>query len=1205
MASPNAKEHKHIFAKNYLKCTKRDELIRRLKVLAKHLASYKQEPEKLLEAVPKSLMQPTLMKSKNAEIKLLVALCHAEVLRIWVPNPPYTEKQQKDIFQLFLRELPGVGKAGSNTHYSKCFHLLENLAQCQAFLILNDLDEALTIRLFKTFFDIRAEDLGTQVIHYMVQIMESIIVERESVSDILLETILVQLTGLPREKKSNGYAMALSLIRKTEGTLENEMQAYFREKLIQKGEEGEDKESRKDYLEMLHELAINNQDLSIPILTEYSSWLEVEKPEERLECIEFFGNLFSSEECVLSQEYMSLLKNYVLRMKDVNAGIRCSILNKLHKILPKAPKMDKLLELLEDRASDIDEKVRLAATNCIISAASAHPECVSSELLLALGNRALDKRMSVRRPALVGLAHLFKKHISERWKSKRPLGKSQKKFTWCATRLIQCGKADMMTEYFVEGLLDDVILAVEYSPAERARCLIGVYASIPEDDKITFHNLLSKKKAMNDCVRSLMEASRKLEENPGDDDLKKRLEVQVQRVASKLPDPGQNYSRMDMVRDLFTHDHDQVKNLLEKMVDPLAEYDVLRASRKELLRILEIEDKSPPFVFFKRLIQRLCNTVIPVDGVQVLLEEVKEQMEKGRRKLAIPGLQLLDHSGKYFPAIASPSASKLIDMAADAKEGYVSLIVEVLSYCNMVVLKPSQAKAAIPKLSSIIKQKIEKTSKLATRTLCKISKSSKELRSLVNDIVSTLRVGGKHLVAGLQIVGEIALNKSELVMNYEDELLALTIDELLPAKLGKKVQIQHKVAAVEFLQDFMMGFQDPESVANSTFPRVVETLWNILQDESTSPELEIAVGKAGVKFCSVQAFYSKIKETPSFFIRLAFIMESSKAPEFAKIVIRSITTVPYVGFEFFSFLALANRNPQQFKRLAPNLRNLILRQRKMVDAMEKIGNSSNRALVALYPESATAYLVYILSQHPSLETEAPSYRTIQRYFQGFFQFFSHGNEENHFSLIVNILTQIKLHRDAKDAANKNIYLVAEIAHKCLKLKFKNKNWKETNHPLAVSLPKWLYKYVQKTEDEKGKAAQRAASNQYLPEGFTVTKRRSPSPTRRKRKTPIARKGRKKRRDEDDEESDGGHSVPKENLPPRPRHSRLTRSTAKVTKTKARAETAEEDREDEKIPTRGEDESGEENDDNMETEEKCREYNLTLSLFPKSFHGCNE
>eukprot|EP00954_Amorphochlora_amoebiformis_P028749 1392165-Amorphochlora_amoeboformis.AAC.1 len=196
-------------------------------------------------------------------------------------------------------------------------------------------------------------------------------------------------------------------------------------------------------------------------------------------------------------------------------------------------------------------------------------------------------------------------------------------------------------------------------------------------------------------------------------------------------------------------------------------------------------------------------------------------------------------------------------------------------------------------------------------------------------------------------------------------------------------------------------------------------------------------------------------------------------------------------------------------------------------------------------------------------------------------------------------------RDAKDAANKNIYLVAEIAHKCLKLKFKNKNWKETNHPLAVSLPKWLYKYVQKTEDEKGKAAQRAASNQYLPEGFTVTKRRSPSPTRRKRKTPIARKGRKKRRDEDDEESDGGHSVPKENLPPRPRHSRLTRSTAKVTKTKARAETAEEDREDEKIPTRGEDESGEENDDNMETEEKCREYNLTLSLFPKSFHGCNE
>ena len=57
------------------------------------LTHQKQKPDQSLKSVASALVSPGLLKNKVKDIRLLVACCIADILRIYAPNPPYDKKQ--------------------------------------------------------------------------------------------------------------------------------------------------------------------------------------------------------------------------------------------------------------------------------------------------------------------------------------------------------------------------------------------------------------------------------------------------------------------------------------------------------------------------------------------------------------------------------------------------------------------------------------------------------------------------------------------------------------------------------------------------------------------------------------------------------------------------------------------------------------------------------------------------------------------------------------------------------------------------------------------------------------------------------------------------------------------------------------------------------------------------------------------------------
>ena len=110
------------------------------------------------------------MNAKNEEIRIVLACCIAEVIRIYAPTAPYKESDLKvkktkfsfyfsdihfflgqKIFKLFLKELAEIESNKGNKYYSE---LLQQLVRVKAFLLLIDLDMQLVRQTFTQFLQI-------------------------------------------------------------------------------------------------------------------------------------------------------------------------------------------------------------------------------------------------------------------------------------------------------------------------------------------------------------------------------------------------------------------------------------------------------------------------------------------------------------------------------------------------------------------------------------------------------------------------------------------------------------------------------------------------------------------------------------------------------------------------------------------------------------------------------------------------------------------------------------------------------------------------------------------------------------------------------------------------------------------------------------------------------------------------------------------
>ncbi len=110
-------------------------------------------------------------------------------------------------------------------------------------------------------------------------------------------------------------------------------------------------------------------------------------------------------------------------------------------------------QLLARVATDKEEKVRLTVVQAIIEAALEQPNMVDPKLYETLIEHMRDKKPSVRREAMEGLSHLFKKFCAEYWKKGDALPAEGKRVSSAPRKIL--AMYSPQNQWIVETLLDE------------------------------------------------------------------------------------------------------------------------------------------------------------------------------------------------------------------------------------------------------------------------------------------------------------------------------------------------------------------------------------------------------------------------------------------------------------------------------------------------------------------------------------------------------------------------------------------------------------------------------------------------------------------------------------------------------------------------------------------------------------------------------
>ncbi|XP_030526102.2 sister chromatid cohesion protein PDS5 homolog D-like [Rhodamnia argentea] len=140
--------------------------------------------------VMKALIADYLLKHSVEGVRVSVAYCLSEVLRISAPQEPFNDDQMKVIFELIVEAFSKLSQP-STQYYEKALSILETVARVKACLLMLDLQcNSLVVQMFQNLWAIIRSDPIDDVLWAVEQIMTDILGESEDISLGLLSPLL-------------------------------------------------------------------------------------------------------------------------------------------------------------------------------------------------------------------------------------------------------------------------------------------------------------------------------------------------------------------------------------------------------------------------------------------------------------------------------------------------------------------------------------------------------------------------------------------------------------------------------------------------------------------------------------------------------------------------------------------------------------------------------------------------------------------------------------------------------------------------------------------------------------------------------------------------------------------------------------------------------------------------------------------------------
>lgn len=1038
-----------------------DDLVRRLKECAQAFQNMSQEADNT-NYIPLALHLASahFIEHPSRDVRLLIACCVADVFRVFAPDAPYKDPDHlKVLFEFFIDQLRGL-EDPKDPVFKRYFYLLENLAWVKTFNICFELEESQMIfcQLFALMFNIINDNHSPKVKNFMLDMMCPLIIEADSVSQELLDVIFAQVIEPRKSQNKNAYNLAKDILKKTSSTLEPYIQAFFSNTLIL------NKKSKTNIsghlYDLIYELNTICPTMMASVLPQLEFKLKGSDEKARLDSTKLLARMFSDKNSELALENKSLWKCFLGRFNDISVQVRVRCVQySMHFLLNHPELRDDITEQLRLRQHDPEEVVRYEVVMAIISAAKKDFNSVSDELLTFVKERTLDKKFKIRKEALLGLATLYKQHMSS-----PDLPQSTRDcIAWIKNKVLHVYYQTALEDrLLVERILHTCLVPYQSPLEERVKKLYQLFVMVDDYAAKAFNELLRSQNMVRNQVRSILD----MLTTSKSDERDKLIVNKVLGLSKNLLEPIKAQEYILKFCNLLEN-NSRVRSHMDAIFRGCVSCSDAEYSVKEVLKSLGLPVHTNSFYMtIKHLLERVAPVMVDHDGIKMLLRYVKDSLvgigeidaELGLISSAVKGLQLLLILSGVFPETfhGEEVYEELMNFLRSEDETAADLTLQIFTNIGSEIENnhPNFSARLLPLLQNFAENGTVKQAKHAVACLNVVTSNKervfghvidhlKQHLSLDSQFFRTAVVSIGHIayycpdLFGLQIKSIVSkiIVKDLLMADQEDPRSSESnwgTHDFLPEETKVKIE------GMKLIVRWLLGLKTATHSAMSTL-RLLSTVINhhgdLMEKEHVSPMekswLRLTAAACMLKLCQ-EPSYAETITLEQFLVLAAVLNDECRQvrEKFAQKLHKGLVSLK-LPLDFVAIFALGGN--EKSRELRAQLKQYLLANITKRREYLKQHPITTDKMLTLLPDYVLPYAIHMLAHDPSFKKfdDVPVLLKLKDCLWFLMEPLMTKDENYSFSFFKRLIENIKQTKDKHapddDLVNLRLYAVCDLA----------------------------------------------------------------------------------------------------------------------------------------------------------------------------------
>ncbi|CAC5359753.1 PDS5 [Mytilus coruscus] len=1049
----------------------KEELVRRLKLLARAFQDMGQDDNDQYSGLAVYLATDYFLDHQSKDVRLLVACCIADVFRIFAPEAPYKDlKHLKDIFIFLVKQLRGLEDPDSPS-FKRYFYLLENLAWVKSFNICIELEENQEIfcSLFQLMFSIVSDKHSSKVKNFVLDMLTPLITEADSVSQELMDIILLNVVEPYKTQKRVAYALAKELLIRSSNAIEPYIQAFFNNTLML-GKSSESELSHRLY-DLIYELNQISPNVLLSVLPQLEFKLKSNEESERKQVTKLLAKMFSDEGSSLVEQNRPLWICFLGRFNDISIPVRQTCVQFSQYFLINHPETNKdIVEQLKSRSHDPEETIRMEVVNTVLSVAKKDFSIINEELLGFIKERTLDKKFQVRREALMGLGQLYKKYtfgekVEESYVEKVSFIKDK-----IFHHYYQQSSDDRL---LVERVFNTCLVPYNMPEEDRMRQFLLLYCTLDEHAIKAFQEMFKHRISVRAMILQMVEA---IEQQA-------LLNPRIVSLSRTLPETGKAIEHLKKFCQIIKDDK-RLRSYLIKLLSQDCTCKKAQDLVREILKKLGGPSQGTQNIYYntiKSLLERVAPVMIDVSAVDQLVSHVDDSVRglgiitegiDGAAEKSVKLLMVLSWTYPYYFKTEETYELLLTFMKHD-DESVADLTLQIFNNIGKNLQKdyPNIYSSLLPVVSSAAKLGNPKQCKHAIRCINTICKNKEAIYGQIFEhYKKSLNPESANFITAIVGLGHIAkLCPEEFAPDIKTIVSKVIVKDLLmqdhtfgPSTTESWYSEHHvteesmakvrwysehhvteesmaKLQSMKLLTRWLQGLK---SNANNSGTSTLRLLYTVIAHEGdlmekgniNKPELarlRLQAGCCMIKLAEEKCFSDII--THEQFQALALLMNDScyhVRHIFSLKLHKSLLTLR-LPLQYMSIFCLAANDPMRERRtqIKQFLQNNITKRREYI----KQNPSIQGRIFHFLPDYVMPYTIHLLAHDPELKEhdDVEPLKNIKECLWFNMEPLISKSEDYNYTFFRRMIENIKQTKDAQDPddeeTNMKLYAVCDVA----------------------------------------------------------------------------------------------------------------------------------------------------------------------------------